>query len=127
MYGRFGTTAEDKSRCIESVYSGDKWDGSHQCKKPRGHGPGGEYCKAHAKEVTGMSIDNTYLSKFIGYESNLAMSGTVGYRRYELSGVQSTNTKLIERILASDVEIDAALRALLLDMVRSLKVREGAM
>jgi hypothetical protein len=41
---------EDVTRCVESVYP--TWTRAPipgQCARKRGHGPGGEYCKQHAK------------------------------------------------------------------------------
>lgn len=53
---RYGTWAgnprgnpEDPLRCREQVRpSTGSWI-AHQCLKKRGHGPGGEFCKQHAK------------------------------------------------------------------------------
>ena len=40
---------EDKSRCAVSVTPNERggFVHSHQCRRPRGHGPGGLYCKQH--------------------------------------------------------------------------------
>jgi len=38
---------EDKSRCVEEVWSNFL---SYQCQRKRGFGPNGEYCKQHAKK-----------------------------------------------------------------------------
>lgn len=40
---------EDKTRCIKEVYDSTGWH-AYQCKKKRGHGPDGLYCKQHAKQ-----------------------------------------------------------------------------
>jgi hypothetical protein len=37
---------EDPDRCVESVSDGYLF---YQCKRKRGYGPGGLYCKQHAK------------------------------------------------------------------------------
>lgn len=44
---------EDPSRCIEGVY-GDRSMIESQCKKKRGHGPDGCYCKQHANKLVRM-------------------------------------------------------------------------
>lgn len=54
--GRYGAWAgnprgwpEDKTRCVEEV-----WGSSYipyQCRRKRGHGPGGEYCLQHARMI----------------------------------------------------------------------------
>jgi len=44
-------TPEDTTRCVKSIWNGLSlcwW--SRQCKRKRGHGKNGEYCKQHAKE-----------------------------------------------------------------------------
>ena len=43
---------EDITRCAVSVYGSESFSHGHQCTRPRGHGPNGEYCKQHdpAKE-----------------------------------------------------------------------------
>lgn len=41
-------TPEDLTRCVQPVYD---WHISHQCRRKRGHGPGGRYCKQHAKKA----------------------------------------------------------------------------
>ena len=38
--------AEDPARCVAAVRDGNGW-GDRQCSRPRGHGPGGCYCKQH--------------------------------------------------------------------------------
>jgi len=42
--------AEDLTRCVVEVGGGSLWGAAnaHQCHRPRGHGPNGEYCKQHA-------------------------------------------------------------------------------
>jgi hypothetical protein len=54
--------SEDPRWCVESV----DWivrgmSGRRQCKAPRGHGPGGLFCRQHAKmaEKEGWSPDDT--------------------------------------------------------------------
>ena len=45
-------TAEDPARCIAEVYPGaaaHTWI-PHQCRRKRGHGPGGLFCKQHGKK-----------------------------------------------------------------------------
>lgn len=42
---------EDTTRCIQTVCSSSAWDGGHQCKRNRGHGPGGLWCKQHGLRV----------------------------------------------------------------------------
>jgi hypothetical protein len=44
-------TPEDESCCIVSVADGGRSVLSHQCNRKRGHGPGGLYCKQHAKRA----------------------------------------------------------------------------
>ncbi len=44
-YGRYNRP-ENKDKCVVEVFEG--WH-SAQCSRKRGHGPGGEYCKQHAK------------------------------------------------------------------------------
>lgn len=39
--------APDFTRCCENVWSRDRMSHGHQCKKPRGQGPDGAYCKQH--------------------------------------------------------------------------------
>lgn len=47
-YGRgMNERPQDPDRCVADVY--DKFAGFYQCSRPRGHGPGGKYCKQHAK------------------------------------------------------------------------------
>ena len=41
-------TAEDATRCIESVYGG--FCVPHQCTRKRGHGKDGMFCKQHGKD-----------------------------------------------------------------------------
>ncbi len=47
---------EDPERCVDEVFPdwtrSCSW-ASHQCRRKRGHGPGGLYCKQHAKEARG--------------------------------------------------------------------------
>jgi len=43
--------AEDKTRCVESVYHIFRDFISSQCSRKRGHGPDGLYCKQHAMEI----------------------------------------------------------------------------
>ncbi len=38
---------EDKTLCVSSVPDGMNFPTFYQCKKKRGHGPKGEYCKVH--------------------------------------------------------------------------------
>ena len=40
--------AEDKNRCAEEIWPYPGWV-PRQCTRKRGHGPGGQYCKQHAK------------------------------------------------------------------------------
>ena len=47
---------EDLTRCIASVSDDTGWH-FNQCKRKRGYGPNGEYCKQHAKRFP--SSDNT--------------------------------------------------------------------
>ena len=44
---------EDKTRCIEEVWSGYL---SYQCSRKRGYGPDGLYCKQHAKRHENESL-----------------------------------------------------------------------
>ena len=44
--------AEDKTRCIESVYPPGRSFVPHQCYRKRGEGPLGLYCKQHGKRHT---------------------------------------------------------------------------
>jgi len=37
----------DLTRCCEPVWTKDRWSRETQCSRPRGHGPGGAYCKQH--------------------------------------------------------------------------------
>ena len=41
---------EDPTRCVEEVASWGSWL-HHQCRRKRGHGPGGLYCKQHGKKA----------------------------------------------------------------------------
>ena len=43
-------TPEDPRRCIEKINDPNEWY-SHQCKRKRGHGPDGLYCKQHNPEA----------------------------------------------------------------------------
>lgn len=40
---------EDPTRCVASVTDFTGWH-QYQCKRKRGYGPNGEYCKQHAKK-----------------------------------------------------------------------------
>jgi len=40
---------EDSQRCVESVWPSSGWQ-DHQCRRKRGYGPNGLYCKQHAKQ-----------------------------------------------------------------------------
>ncbi len=40
---------EDPTRCVEEVFS--HYKSLHQCTRKRGHGPGGWYCRQHAKSI----------------------------------------------------------------------------
>lgn len=42
---------EDISRCVVSVSGRGRWPSSHQCNRPRGHGPDGLYCKQHTPDA----------------------------------------------------------------------------
>lgn len=57
----------DYTRCCESVRGRDRWDiVGHQCRKPRGQGPDGAYCKQHdpAKvQARRDKSDRTYFDK----------------------------------------------------------------
>jgi hypothetical protein len=46
IYG-WHKTPEDPTRCIESVHN--RYSGSYQCSRKRGHGPDGLYCKQHGR------------------------------------------------------------------------------
>lgn len=41
---------EDRERCAEQVPNPPSWSGA-QCSRKRGHGPGGEFCKHHARKL----------------------------------------------------------------------------
>ena len=43
---------EDKTRCIKAVFPDRPSFVTYQCKRKRGYGKNGEYCKQHAKEHT---------------------------------------------------------------------------
>lgn len=43
-------TLEDVSLCIESVMPNERAPIAHQCRRKRGHGPGGLYCAQHNPE-----------------------------------------------------------------------------
>ena len=45
VQGLGSTTIEDSARCVEEIYIGVC---GHQCKRKRGHGPDGLWCKQHA-------------------------------------------------------------------------------
>jgi hypothetical protein len=45
---------EDKTRCIEEVTDFTGWH-LLQCRRKRGYGPNGEYCKQHAKKFIQLS------------------------------------------------------------------------
>jgi len=59
--GRYGKWAgnpdghpEDKRRCIKEVFDcGFKGFIPRQCRRKRGHGPDGLYCKQHAEKIEG--------------------------------------------------------------------------
>lgn len=44
-------TKEDKTRCVMSVHDEGRSPLNHQCRRKRGHGPDGLYCKQHSKRV----------------------------------------------------------------------------
>lgn len=46
-YGLHVKHKEDKSRCAVEVSGRERWPSYSQCSRPRGHGPGGMYCKQH--------------------------------------------------------------------------------
>lgn len=54
-YGQNNTNpngrAEDKTRCVDEVWNGPRGMSASQCSRKRGFGPGGEYCKQHAKRA----------------------------------------------------------------------------
>lgn len=41
----------DPERCVQSVRDETRWPSWHQCNRPRGHGPNGEYCKQHSPDA----------------------------------------------------------------------------
>ena len=45
---RYGVTREDPRQCAAAVGSRGRAR-DHQCQNPRGHGPGGEFCRKHAE------------------------------------------------------------------------------
>ena len=47
MYGRDHTLAEDTKRCIKELSNDGYY--YHQCRRKRGYGKDGLYCKQHAK------------------------------------------------------------------------------
>jgi hypothetical protein len=50
-YGQhLGNVREWESRCAAAVGSPD-YEIGHQCRRPRGHGPGGLFCRQHAKQA----------------------------------------------------------------------------
>ena len=55
--GRYGQSAlnergdaEDPTRCVDEVWNGPRGMTSSQCRRRRGHGPDGEWCRQHAKQ-----------------------------------------------------------------------------
>lgn len=40
---------ENPTKCVEEVWERSGWH-SYQCRRLRGHGPDGLYCKQHAKQ-----------------------------------------------------------------------------
>lgn len=42
-------TPEDPARCAAEVHHNIGFGRWFQCRNKRGHGPGGEYCKQHAR------------------------------------------------------------------------------
>ena len=43
---------EDKTKCIYAVFPGTRYEWiPHQCRRKRGYGPSGLYCKQHAKKI----------------------------------------------------------------------------
>lgn len=53
-------TAEDKSLCIESVCGNERGDMPHQCRRKRGHGPDGLYCRPHAEKFNNQVVSIWY-------------------------------------------------------------------
>lgn len=49
--GNPGGTAENPALCITAVGFGDFGGHGHQCRRPRGHGDGGLYCRQHAEQA----------------------------------------------------------------------------
>lgn len=49
---------EDQTRCVENVHD-DYGVLFHQCRRKRGHGPFGEYCKQHAPRAAARFADDT--------------------------------------------------------------------
>ena len=49
---------EDPTRCIEEVVSyATNFPNFHQCRRKRGYGPDGNYCKQHAKLELARTLD----------------------------------------------------------------------
>lgn len=49
--GQPNGTPENRTRCIVAVADGGRSVLSHQCRRRRGYGPSGEYCKQHAARL----------------------------------------------------------------------------
>jgi hypothetical protein len=58
--GNPGGTVEDPERCVYSVHESGRGCLSFQCKRKRGHGPDGLFCKQHSKDRFAPGIAEGY-------------------------------------------------------------------
>ena len=56
-YGGYQNIREDVTRCVERVAEGGRSVASYQCRRDRGFGKDGLYCKQHAKEYPATNND----------------------------------------------------------------------
>lgn len=88
--------APDKTRCIVAVTSSGAWHAS-QCKKPRGHGPEGNYCIMHSnKLIEKAAWDERRDAKLAEHKDKR----DIEFARQELRGMASTlGGELVKRLV----------------------------
>lgn len=59
---------EDETRCIEEVWPREIGWIAYQCTRKRGYGPGGLYCKQHAKMIEDREARNAAIEERLEYE-----------------------------------------------------------
>lgn len=71
-YGyHFNEKPEDKTRCAVCIFPGIRKGSPHQCRRPRGYGPDGLYCKQHDPAVVQAKRDTQTAKYKAGTEKAL--------------------------------------------------------